>query len=359
MRIRSLFAGVMLTVACAESAVPPAAPGVPIGPPQEPDSDLLALMSGDGRDPKAEAVSPEEKKKAEEAQKLLADFAKLDADQATERARMTEAVRKELATLSAKDFPTLRAALDAALKSQHRAPGSSDRDQQRHPAEMLDFFRVKTTSRVLELDAGAGWYTELLAPVLSKKGKLVVTGPDPKGPRTERATLYGQRLFGLLDKAPELGAKVGYVVAPSTGLSFAAEYENSFDVVLSFRNLHNWQRRGQLDKNLAEVFKALKPGGVFAVEAHRGKPDADPKQSAEKGYLPEAFVIERAVAAGFKKDASSEMNANPKDTKDYADGVWALPPTLRGGDKDKEKFLAIGESDRMTIRFVKPLKAKK
>jgi predicted methyltransferase len=225
---------------------------------------------------------------------------------------------------------------------------------------MLEFFKVKTTSKVLELDPGAGWYTELLAPVLQKKGKLAVNGADPRGPRTERATFYAQRTFGLLDKAPELGAKVDWLMTPPPGpFVFAKELEGTFDVVLAFRALHNWQRRGQLDANLAEVFRVLAPGGVFGVEAHRAAAGADPKVTAEKGYLPEAYVVERAEAAGFVREASSEMNANPKDTKDYADGVWALPPALRGGDKDKQRFLDIGESDRMTIRFVKPKKGAK
>jgi predicted methyltransferase len=123
------------------------------------------------------------------------------------------------------------------------------------------------------------------------------------------------------------------------------------------RTLHNWQRKGAMDKNLAECFKALKPGGILAVEAHRAKPGSDPKATAEKGYLPEAYVIERAQAAGFKLDAKSDVNANAKDTKDYAEGVWALPPTLRNvADADKAKLVAIGESDRMTLRFVKPKK---
>lgn len=308
----------------------------------------------------ANALSAEEQKKLDEQKKLADDFQKLDVQQAAEKARMTDALRKDLAALAAKDFPSLRAALDAAMKSAHRTLGASDRDKARHPADMLEFFKVKTTSKVLELDPGAGWYTELLAPVLQKKGKLAVNGADPRGPRTERATLYAQRTFGLLDKAPELGAKVDWLMTPPPGpFVFAKELEGTFDVVLAFRTLHNWQRRGQLDANLAEVFRVLAPGGVFGVEAHRAAPGADPKVTAENGYLPEAYVVERAEAAGFVREASSEMNANPKDTKDYADGVWALPPALWGGDKDKQRFVDIGESDRMTIRFVKPKKGGK
>jgi predicted methyltransferase len=174
---------------------------------------------------------------------------------------------------------------------------------------------------------------------------------------TARSTFYGKRLRGFLDKAPELGEKVDYIVVdPEAGITLPADKKGTFDIILAFRNFHGWQNRNVLDKNLAAVFEALKPGGILGVEAHRAKPGADPKESAKKGYLPEAYVIERAQAAGFKLDAKSEINANPKDTTDHPEGVWTLPPTLRLGDKDREKYTAIGESDRMTLRFVKPKK---
>ena len=151
----------------------------------------------------------------------------------------------------------------------------------------------------------------------------------------------------------------GRVIGVDWGLVIPDDKKGTFDAVLSFRNLHGWQNRNVLDKNLTAVFEALKPGGYLGVEAHRAKPGADPKESGKKGYLPEAYVIERAEAAGFKLDAKSEINANPKDTTDHPEGVWTLPPTLRLGDKDKEKYLAIGESDRMTLRFIKPKTAAK
>ncbi|NUP14069.1 MAG: class I SAM-dependent methyltransferase [Polyangiaceae bacterium] len=335
-----------------ETAVATAAPVEAAAASAAPSAEPAATV-----DPKAEA---EAKKKAEEQKKLADDFAKLDKERASEKSRMSDPLRKELADLSSKTFPNFKGALEAAMKAGYRTPGAKDRDAQRRPVDVLTFFQLKQDMQVLELDAGAGWYTELLAPVLKKKGKLTVAGPDPSGPTSERSTLYGQRLRALLDKAPELGDKVDYVVTDANkGFAFDAKLHDSFDTVLAFRTLHNWQRRGVLDKNIAEVYAVLKPGGVFAVEAHRAKAGADPKASAEKGYLPQDFVVERAKAAGFELGGTSEINANPKDTTDHPDGVWSLPPTLRGGDKDKDKFVAIGESDRMTLRFVKPKKAKK
>jgi predicted methyltransferase len=335
------------------SVVPDAPPGVPINPPQKND-DLLAMMTGDTAGPSHSGPpSAEDPKKAEDQRKLAEDFAKLNASISTEKARMTDQVRKEIADLSAKDYGSFKAAVQAALKSSHRTPGAADRDKYRHPVETLTFFGLRMDMNVLELDAGGGWYTELLAPVLRKKGKLSVTAPDPNGPMTERPTLYGKTLRAFLDKSPELGDKVGYVaVDPEKGLAF--NNADVYDAALAIRTMHGWHRRGVLDKNIGEVFKALKPGGVFGVVQHRAKEGADPKESAEKGYLPQAFVIERAQAAGFKLEAKSEVNANPKDTKDHPDGVWSLPPSYRGGDKDKDKFKAIGESDRMTLKFVKP-----
>jgi predicted methyltransferase len=127
-------------------------------------------------------------------------------------------------------------------------------------------------------------------------------------------------------------------------------------MIVVSRAMHGLAAGGRLDPWLAEMFKALKPNGVLAVEQHRAKPDAKAEESAKKGYLPEAWVIERVEAAGFKLASKSEINANPKDTKDYAEGVWTLPPTFRLGDQDRAKYAAIGESDRMTLKFVKPAK---
>jgi len=226
------------------------------------------------------------------------------------------------------------------------------RDAWRHPVETLSFFGLKPESKVLEFGGGGGWYTEIVAPFVAKKGKMAVSGTDPNGARTVRATLYGQRLKAFLDKSPALGGRIDFLIIDPDKANLGPD--STYDLVFAMREMHGWHRNGNLDKNLSEAFRVLKPGGIFGVEQHRAKADADPKASAEKGYLPEKFVIERAVAAGFKLEGKSEINANPKDTKDYEDGVWMLPPNLRAPEADKAKYKAIGESDRMTLKFVKP-----
>lgn len=295
--------------------------------------------------------TPEEKKKAEEAAKLVEDRKKMHEAAKAELARWTPELRAEATKLATAQYPSLKAALNAALKSNVRKPGNADRDKARHPLATLEFVGIKPNSTVVELSPGEGWYTELLAPTLAAKGQLIVNSTDPKGPVDARPTYYAERLQLFLDKSPELFSKVQRVIhtmeAPDLGLDAKA------DVVLAFRTMHGWHNGKQTQTWLKEVYDALKPGGVFAVEEHRAKADANPDESSKLGYLPEAFVISQVEAAGFKLLAKSEVNANPKDTKDYADGVWTLPPSLRLGDKDRQKYIDIGESDRMTLKFQK------
>ncbi|WP_437670055.1 class I SAM-dependent methyltransferase [Sorangium sp. So ce131] len=329
-----------------ESGAAPAAPTAPAAPP--PAAPATAQPEA-AAPPKADPA--EEKKKAELA-KLEEDTKAMEAKAAEEAARFNDALKAEVKALVAANYPNTGAALRAALKSKHRTPGNAERDPARHPVETLEFFGLKPTSTVLELGAGEGWYTELLAPVLSKKGKLIVTSFDPNGPAESRNTLYGKRLKRMLEKSPDLFGKVEVVVidrdTPKLGI------EGKVDLVLAIREAHNWHRNGKFDTYVAEVFKALKPGGVFGVVAHRAKPDANPDESAKQGYLPEPWVIQKVESAGFKLGAKSEVNANPKDTKDYPEGVWTLPPNFRLGEKDRARYAAIGESDRMTLKFVKP-----
>jgi predicted methyltransferase len=242
--------------------------------------------------------------------------------------------------------------VQAITKAKFRKPENAARDKYRHPVETLDFFGLKPTMTVLEFGPGEGWYTELLAPTLAKKGKLIVTNGDVKGPPEERSTFYAQRYQRFLDTSPEAYGKVETVIpdAKATKLNVP---EGSVDMILLFRGMHNMAARGKLDGWLAEFNKALKPGGVLGVEQHRAKPDANPEESAKRGYLPEKWVIEKVEAAGFKLAGKSEINANPKDTTDHPEGVWTLPPSLALGEKDKDKYTAIGESDRMTLKFVK------
>ncbi|HEX3771614.1 MAG TPA: methyltransferase domain-containing protein [Polyangiaceae bacterium] len=244
--------------------------------------------------------------------------------------------------------PATDARLRASIASAARPPAEVARDKYRHPAETLEFFGLRPDMTVVELWPGNGWYTAILAPFLQDKGKLVATNMDPNG-KAESAKTYAARLAG---DPKDFGKVEVKVIHPPDDLALGAD--GSADAVLTFRNFHNWIRDGIADKVLAASFRVLKPGGVFGVEEHRAKPDADPAKIGDTGYVPEAMVIDLAQKAGFRLEARSEVNANPNDTKDYPKGVWTLPPVLRLGDQDRAKYEAIGESDRMTLRFRKP-----
>jgi predicted methyltransferase len=302
----------------------------------------------------AKEPSPEELKKQKAAQELAADRTKWEVEAKAEDTRLTPEIKAEAKKIAEKKHASLEAALKEVLGAKHRAPKNVERDKYRHPQETLKFFGLTPKMTVLEYGPGEGWWTEILAPTLAAQGKLFVTTTDPKGPADARSTFYGQRLARFLDRSPELYGKVDRIVIDSKNPKLGLE--NKVDLVILMRSMHGMHRDKLLPGFLGEVFKALKPGGVLGVEQHRAKPDADPDKSAEQGYLPEAFVIKTVEAAGFKLEGKSEVNANPKDTKDYPEGVWTLPPTLELGDKDKDKYMAIGESDRMTLKFVKPKK---
>lgn len=244
------------------------------------------------------------------------------------------------ATANAADAPSI----DKVLAGSHRSDANKARDAFRHPKETLAFFGVKPESTVVEITPGGGWYTEVLAPYLRDKGKYFATS-------TERGL---KSLNERMAKLPDQYDKAGTIAFTMEKVEFRPQ--GGADVVLTFRNIHNWLKDDFQDKIFKAAFDALKPGGVLGVVEHRAKPGTTVAQSKDSGYMDEAWVIERVQAVGFKLDAKSDINANPKDTKDYAKGVWTLPPTLTNGDTDKAKYQAIGESDRMTLRFVKPLK---
>ena len=284
-------------------------------------------------------------------EKLKRIRAKIAADRQSEMARFTPELRREAMELSDADYRTAEEALRAVLSSPHRQPGNAARDKYRHPRETLEYFGFQPSLTVLEYGPGTGWYTELLAPALARGGKLFVTSEGLNGPPDNPATLAGIRLQSLLEVAPEVFGKVGVIVVDSSAPKLALE--GSLDLVLVIRELHNFVSKGTLDAWLAEFHRALKPHGILGIVDHRAKSGTDPAESVKQGYLPEAWAIEVIERAGFALTGKSEINGNPKDTKDYAAGVWTLPPTYRLGDVDREKYAAIGESDRFTLRFVK------
>jgi predicted methyltransferase len=298
-----------------------------------------------------QSPTPEEKAKAAAAALLEKDRAKFEAEQASEVVRFTPEVRAAAKTVAEKSYANGHAAMLAVLAGKHRRPSSPGRDVDRHPLATFDFYGLQPAMTVIELAPGEAWFTELLAPILAKKGKLYSTNMDPNGPPAERMTFYGKRFKAFLERSPEAYGRVETIVidpkAPGLGV------EGKADMVLMMRAMHGIVNAGKLDAWLAQAHKALKPNGMLAIEQHRAAEGSNPQESAKKGYLPQAWVIEQVENAGFKLVAKSEINANPKDTKDYPEGVWTLPPTYRLGDKDREMYTSIGESDRMTLKFAK------
>jgi predicted methyltransferase len=245
----------------------------------------------------------------------------------------------------------LEARIQAILAGDHRSAEDKARDPWRHPAQTLAFFGVQPQDTVVELWAGAGWYTDVLAPLLREQGKLIVTQYSKEGPADSYRPKVAKAFEDKLAARPDLYDRVEVVVITD---ELVLAPEGSVDVVLTFRNSHGWFRDGQQEKIYGAAFRALRPGGVFGVVQHRAAPGADATKSAPTGYLPESAVIEAAQAVGFELAEKSEINANPRDTRDHPEGVWTLPPGFALGDKDRDKYAAIGESDRMTLKFVKP-----
>ena len=245
----------------------------------------------------------------------------------------------------------VRPALQQAVANPQRSEKNRARDQYRHPAETLAFFGVRPTDTVVEIWPGGGWYTEILAPYLAAQGRLIAAAPAGKGAEGLAKRLDANpALFGKVERANFPTVLGGTGVAPGTA-----------DVVLTFRNVHNWgmgylqpERATYSEAAFAELFAMLKPGGVLGIEDHRLPEDASAEREKSSGYIKVSTVRALAEKAGFKFVAASEVNANPKDTTDWPEGVWTLPPTLALGDTDRDKYVAIGESDRMTLKFVKP-----
>ena len=243
---------------------------------------------------------------------------------------------------------------EAVSNTTYRTEQNKKRDVYRHPLETLTFFGIKPEMTVIEISPGAGWYMEILAPYLAQKGHYIAAQLPADPSNAYFAEMHNRTTTWLQDR-PEVSSKVHMSEFAPPSKVDVAPLETA-DMVLTFRNVHNWISKSGEDAAFSAFFKALKPGGILGVVEHRAnaKSKRDPK--AKSGYVREADVIRMAERAGFKLEAKSEINANPKDTKNHPEGVWTLPPTLRLKEKDQEKYLAIGESDRMTVKFVNPLK---
>jgi predicted methyltransferase len=243
--------------------------------------------------------------------------------------------------------------LQAAVSSSYRTVENANRDRYRHPVATLNFFGLKPKMTVIEITPGAGWYTEILAPFLARQGQFI--GAFPPAGENKGMNESTAKVIAWLKAHREFEGHMTVVdFKPPEQLELAKP--GSADMVVTFRNVHNWMKAGTQDAVFAAFFKALKPGGILGLEEHRANPKVGADAQASSGYVLEKDLIKMAKKAGFRLVAKSEINANPKDTKDYPEGVWTLPPTLRLKDKDREKYLAIGESDRMTMKFVKPKK---
>ena len=241
--------------------------------------------------------------------------------------------------------------LDAVISGSQRDTKNVARDVYRHPRETLSFFGIRPDMHVLEILPGGGWYTEILAPYLKDDGLLAVASFGHEH-SVEFLRSMHNKLAEKFGGEPEIYGKV--VLGVFQGEAYLENFEDaSFDMVLTFRNTHNWIRRGGVEDIYRSFYRVLKPGGTLGVVQHRAEPGSNAKETAERGYVPESYLIGLLEGMGFELVKKSEINANPKDTKDYPEGVWTLPPSYRLGEQDRAKYTAIGESDRMTMKFVK------
>ncbi len=238
------------------------------------------------------------------------------------------------------------AMLKEAVAGSWRSPANRARDQYRHPIETLEFFGIKPDMTVVELAPGGGWFTEILAPFLYAHGHLIDAGPKPRNGESQ--------FLKMVAANPKVFGHLKYITfSPPTLVNLGPD--GSADMVLTFRNTHDWlnESPATLDAVFRAAFKVLKPGGVFGVTDHRAKPFADALQSSKALHrIPEDYMIETGLRAGFRLAGASEINRNPKDSEDV--NVHRLPPDLSGPDSEHAKMKAIGESDRMTLKFVKP-----
>jgi predicted methyltransferase len=260
------------------------------------------------------------------------------------RILLTAAAVATVATVAIAQTPSRD--LTAAIAAPTRTPANVARDRYRHPAETLTFFGVKPNQTVVEIWPSGGWYTEILAPYLAARGSYVAAVPDERGQAGVKRLQAAHP--GLYDKVrfTTFPAPAGQTVVPA----------GTADVVLTFRNVHNW-RFGATDRSqlaFDQMFAMLKPGGTLGVVEHRLPEDQAGVDEGKSGYMKRSTVLAYATKAGFRLAGESAVNANPKDTHDYPKGVWTLPPNYAEKDVDRARYAAIGESDRMTLKFVKP-----
>lgn len=258
----------------------------------------------------------------------------------------------------------IEARIERAMLGEHRAATNIERNRHRHPVGTLTFLGLENGMTVMEIWPGGGWYTEILAPVMRHNGQYIAAGWDVDVPdQPDYRYRLQMELLDTFSAHPEIYDQVA-VVPYSPPASASLGEAESVDLVLTFRNAHGWIGDGIAESVFAEFARVLKPGGILGVVQHRAPEGADAAESAQNGYVPEAAVIELARQAGLYLEARSEANANPADSRDHAAGVWALPPGLalcRELASEEEKaacqarYQAIGESDRMTLRFRKPL----
>jgi predicted methyltransferase len=242
--------------------------------------------------------------------------------------------------------------LSELVAGEHRSAANRARNAARHPAATLEFFGLQPDMTVIEIGPSGGWYTEILAPYLHAEGHYYGAHFSPNSPiGYHRPSL--ENFEAKLREYPQLygRATIRHLLPPG---ETAIGPEQGADLALTFRNVHNWIMAGQEHDYFATFYAALKPGGVLGVVEHRAPPGAAMEVMQTTGYVTEAYVRELAAQAGFEFVAASQINANPRDTKDYAEGVWTLPPSYRLGQQDRARYESIGESDRMTLMFRKP-----
>ncbi len=317
----------------------------------------LSLIAGCGGDEEAQPGAAEPKStSAETAEQAAAEPESTPAGTAEQAAAEESAPAEEPET--GEDVAGL---LDSALDGDHRTDDNRARDQYRNPRETLQFFGLEPDMTVIELYPGGGWYTAVLAPVLKDEGKLITAGFSEDS-EVEYYRKSAKAFNEKLAANPDVYGNVEQIVFMPPDQVDMGEPESA-DMVLTFRNLHNWHDRGALGAVFKEAYNVLKPGGVFGVVEHRAPEGVTIDEVKETGYMPEDYVVGLAEETGFRLEASSDVNANPADTGDHPMGVWTLPPSLRycndmddGAAKSScmEKYRQIGESDRMTLKFVKP-----